>query len=180
MQAIRLNCWRPLNSARENGGSNEFLVKYLGYGELQKPGLEDMCKFVQSTIKASRKSKQNSMSKGYFTLSSEECILESDGSQDIFVDDNSKLVFRTRRILFCAVYEIDPKIFFLTYQFGKTADVLQCHVMKCRSKKEAKCLAKQAGALFKDLAFSLNRRLKTNSTLTSQENVSSLHSRDYL
>lgn len=174
MQALSLSCTRPLKSkARTNDddGVTMFSVKYLGQGELEKPGLEDMCTFVHSICGRVRKSKQKDILKGDFILSNENCSLKPNAQDSI----DSTLVFRTRRIQFSGVYELNPKIFFFTYQFGKTADVLQCHVLKCRNKKEAKRLAKQAGILFKDIAFSLNRRLKD--TLNYKPQLSSLGSR---
>lgn len=139
-------------------------VKYLGQGELEKPGLEDMCTFVHKICETSKKSKQKYILKGDFILSNENCSLKPSGEDAM----ESTLIFRTRRIQFCGVYERNPKIFFFTYQFGKTSDVLQCYVLKCRNKKEAKCLAKQAGILFKDIAFSLNRRIKDTASYRSQ------------
>ncbi|XP_028394434.1 uncharacterized protein LOC114518619 [Dendronephthya gigantea] len=155
MQSPLLSCMSPVKSTSDEGAPT-FSVKYLGQAELEKPGLDDMCTFVRSICESVKKSKQKDVLKGDFILSNENCSFTSSG-HDIH---DSTLLFRTRRIQFCGVYELNPKIFFFTYQFGKTADVLQCHVLKCRNKKEAKLLAKQAGIMFKDIAFSLNRRLR--------------------
>ena len=176
MQALSLSCVRKFKSkgptSNDDEGVQMFSVKYLGQGELEKPGLEDMCTFVHAMCaETAGKSKQKDFMKGDFILSNENCSLKPNAKDSI----DSTLVFRTRRIQFCGVYEPNPKIFFFTYQFGKTADVLQCHVLKCRDKKEAKCLAKQAGILFKDIAFSLNRRLKDTPNYRPQS--SSLGSR---
>lgn len=173
MQALRFKCMRRVKS--NTCGEDEatmFAVKYLGQGELEKPGLEDMCKFVDSLCKAIKKSEQKYIIKGNFTLSRENCYLKPSEKDSV----ESPLVFRTRRIQFCGVYGANPKIFFFTYQFGKTADLLQCHAFKCKSRKEAKCLAKEAGLLFKDLAFSLNRRLKQDTSKSSRSPLSSLGS----
>lgn len=170
MQSPLLSCMGPVKSTNDEGMST-FSVKYLGQGELEKPGLEDMCTFVRSICETVKNSKQKDVPKGDFTLSNENFSFTSNGHNI----HESTLVFRTRRIQFCGVYELNPKIFFFTYQFGKTADILQCHVLKCRNKKEAKLLAKQAGIIFKDIAFSLNRRLKDTPNYKSQ--LSSLGSR---
>ena len=162
MQARKLSCVRLLKSKNcdsDDGINGKFSVKYLGQGELERPGLEDMCEFVHSVSVDGRKSKQKDILKGDFILSNENCSIKPTVRESL----ESPLVFRTRRIQFCGVYEVNPKIFFFTYQFGKTADVVQCHVLKCKSKKEAKRLAKEAGLLFKDLAFSLNRRVRDSS-----------------
>ena len=172
---VPLSCIRIFNSKTPMTCDSEeapmFAVKYLGEGELEKPGLEDMCTFVHSICRTLKKSKQKYILKGDFALSAENCSLKPYAQDNI----NSTLIFRTRRIQFCGVYQLNPKIFFFTYQFGKTADVLQCHVLKCKNKKEAKSLAKQAGVLFKDIAFSLNRRLKNTPNYRPQ--LSSLGSR---
>lgn len=159
---VSLSCTRimksksPIHRKEECNESMMFPVKYLGQGELQKPGLEDMCTFVKSMYRRVKNSKGKDVVEGKFILSHENCSLKLNAQHSV----DSTLQFRTRRIQFSGVYELNPKIFFFTYQFGKTADVLQCHVLKCRNKKEAKCLAKQAGELFKEIAFSFNRRLK--------------------
>ena len=165
MPARSLGCIRQFKSkgpTNDNKGTKMFPVKYLGQGELEKPGLEDMCTFVHGIPGTVRKSKQKDIVKGDFCLSNESCTLKPSTQDSI----DSTMVWRTRRIQFCGVYELNPKVFFFTYQFGRTADVLQCHVLKCKNKKEAKCLAKQAGTLFKDIAFSLNRRHKSAPNFT--------------
>ena len=170
LSCIRIMKSKASTNCEDQGDeSKTFSVKYLGQGELEKPGLEDMCTFVQSMYRRVKKSKRKDILEGKFTLSQENCSLKPNAQQSI----DSTLVFRTRRIQFSAVYELNPKIFFFTYQFGKTADVLQCHVLKCRNKKEAKCLAKQAGELFKEIAFSLNRRLKNTPNYRPESSLGS-------
>lgn len=159
----------PKHCEDQGDESKTFSVKYLGQGELEKPGLEDMCTFVQSIYREIKKSKRKDVLEGNFVLSHENCSLQLNGQHSI----DSTLLFRTRRIQFSAVYELNPKIFFFTYQFGKTADVLQCHVLKCRNKKDAKCLAKQAGELFKEITFSLNRRLKNTPNYRAESSLGS-------
>ena len=166
----RVRQFKSKRSTKDGEGTKMlFSVKYLGQGELEKPGLEDMCTFVHGISGTVTKSKQKDILKGDFILSNENCTFKPNTENNV---DSTK-VWRTRRIQFCGVYKLNPKIFFFTYQFGKTADVLQCHVLKCRNKKEAKCLAKQAGAMFKDIAFSLNRRLKNTYTQNYTPQLSS-------
>lgn len=157
----RLNCMKPMKSKkpdhRESTESESvFTVKYLGFGQLERPGLEDMCNFVYSTCKT-QKSKLRDVQKSDFLLSKQEFSILS--SQD---NHDSPLVFRIRRIQFCGVYQVNPKIFFFTYQFGKTADTVDCHVLRCKTRKEAKTLAKEAAVFFKDAVFSLHKELENN------------------
>lgn len=162
MESFRLNCMKlfiPKKHDHRTEFKEEFTVRYLGSGQLERPGLEEMCSFVEATTHNRRKSKERKLQKRNLTIS------EQDFSITLSLADSitSPLVFKIRRIQFCAVYQLNPKIFFFTYQFGKTADTVDCHVVMCKSKKQAKILAKEASVLFKDATFSLHKQLHLES-----------------
>ena len=129
-----------------------FTVKYLGADRLERPGLKDICNLVQGMCKG-QKSHLKHVQNREFVISNEDFSMASSPN-----GGELPLVFRIRRIQFCGVYQANPKIFFFTYQFGKTADTVDCHVIQCKTKKEAKTLAKEASVLFKDAIFSLHKQ----------------------
>ena len=153
MESLALRCMKSLTSKKSHGSQSRctFAVRYLGSGQLTRPGLEEMCTFVHTTFEE-RKSKLKQLRKGSLVTSMEDFVITS--CQNGL---DSPLVFKIRRIQFCGVYKINPKIFFFTYQFGKSADTVDIHVVMCKSNKEAKTLAKEAAVLFRDVTFSLHK-----------------------
>ena len=159
MEHFRLNCIKPQWKKHDHGAElkGTFTVRYLGSEQLERPGLEEMCTFVNATWKT-KKSKERTLHKRNLVISEQDLSITSRPADS----NDSSLVFKIRRIQFCGVYQVNPKIFFFTYQFGKTSDTVDCHVVMCKSKKQAKILAKEAAILFKDATFSLHKRLENH------------------
>ena len=92
----------------------------------------------------------------------QKCMLVLSGHEFTLVPNDRivepALMFKIRRIQFCGVYEVNPKVFFFTYQSGKTADTVQCHIITSKTKKETKIIANEPGMLFKHAIFSLYKR----------------------
>ena len=159
MKSFVMTCMKFLKSEKSDipESKRTFTVRYLGSEQLERPGLEEMCTFVNATWET-KKSKERRRLRRNLVISEQDFSITSSPADSI----DSSLVFKIRRIQFCGVYQVNPKIFFFTYQFGKTSDTVDCHVVMCKSKKQAKILAKEAAVLFKDATFSLHKRLENH------------------
>ncbi|EDO49442.1 predicted protein [Nematostella vectensis] len=120
-----------------------YTVRYLGCEELYKPGLQQMCETVND-IYVSQKSRLRKLNHCFLTVTSDAVILRE---QDSTEDDGR--TFHLRRILYCGVYSRVQRLFFFNYQSGAKGDVVNCHIILCSSKEEAKSLAKVLSKAFK-------------------------------
>ena len=121
-----------------------YTVTYLGCDTLYKPGLPEMCDAVNMML-CYHKAKLKSKACFTLCLSKQELTLrDQDGTEA------EERVFGLRRILFCGVYKPKQNIFFFNYQFGPKGEQVDCHVVVCKSKRDAKSLAEVIRKAFRE------------------------------
>lgn len=132
--------------------SPNFEVKYLGSEILTRPGLGEICNTVDK-IYTQCKPKLKTMDKYCLTVSGKELTL-----RDMESTEDEEKTFRVRRILYCGVAQNHQKIFFYNYQFSTTADEVECHVVLCTTKEEAKIVAKVISKAFLHAQVEFHKR----------------------
>lgn len=147
-----------------------YSVIYLGCETLYKPGLSEMCDAV-GMIYYQKKYKLKSLGHYSLTLSKQELSLRDQDSTE-----DEERVFGMRRILFCGVYKPKPTIFFYNYQFGPKGEQVDCHVLLCKNKREAKSLAEVIRKAFREAQHDAHIQEVANRKLHARGLTESLNS----
>lgn len=132
-----------------------FLVQYIGYDELKLPGFNEICDSVNKQyqrVKPELKTFQRSM------LSVTKEGIELCGS-DVSSSSIGEL-FKPRRIRYCGVDKQHQRVFSFNYQYGNKSEDVHLHVIVCRSKEDAKTVAKMLASVFKRVSKEMHQKEK--------------------
>ncbi len=142
-----------------------FIAQYLGFVEIKSPGLDEICENVDKMY-TQAKPFMKTLEKA--TLKIVQDGIEIGPKSDAEI--NSKL-YKFRRILYCGVDKQHRRVFSFNYQYGSRAENIHLHVIVCRTKEDAKHLAKRLGDIFRDISVELHRKEKEDKRKHS-ENLS--------
>lgn len=142
-----------------------FIAQYLGFVEIKSPGLDEICENVD---------KMYTQAKPFLkTLEKATLRIVDEGIEigpKTDTDADSKL-YKFRRILYCGVDKLHRRVFSFNYQYGSRAENIHLHVIVCRTKEDAKNLAKKLGDIFRDISVEMHRKEKEDKRKHS-ENLS--------
>ena len=146
------------------GENTSFVVQYLGFVEIKLPGLDEICENVDKMYTQSKP----------FLKTYEKTALRL-GKEGIEIgpknEEVGKQFFKYRRILYCGVDKQHRRIFSFNYQYGSRAENIHLHVIVCKTKEDAKHIAKMLGEIFRDISSELHKREKEDKRRHS-ENLS--------
>jgi len=158
----------------------DFNVQYLGFKELKSPGLEEFVENV-NLMYENAKPCLKIIEKSIMTLSNDSIIIKTDDvatkktkklkktlsqpieepSDNAFTEkENTDQIFKPRRILYCGIDSNHQRVFSFYYQFDKRAENIHLHVLCCKTKDDAKHIAKYLAIVFKNIQSDLHRKEK--------------------
>ena len=137
------------------GENTSFVVQYLGFVEIKLPGLDEICENVDKMY-TQAKPFLKSYEKTALRIAKEGIEI---GPKN---EDVGKHFFKYRRILYCGVDKKHRRVFSYNYQYGSRAENIHLHVIICKTKEDAKHLAKLLGEIFKDISSELHKKEKEN------------------
>ena len=129
-----------------------FVAQYLGFVQIKSPGLDEICENVDKMYTRAKQAK--SFEKTILRFM-KEGIEMGPKSEDV-----GKQFFKFRRILYCGVDKQHRRVFSFNYQYGSRAENIHLHVVVCKTKEDAKNLAKKLAEIFKDISIELHKREK--------------------
>eukprot|EP00794_Sanderia_malayensis_P003568 gene3568-4072_t len=142
-----------------------FTLQYLGFVEIKSPGLDEICENVDKMYTQAKPFLKN-LEKTTLNIVKDGIDIGPKSDADL----NSKL-YKFRRILYCGVDKKHRRVFSFNYQYGSRAENIHLHVIVCRTKEDAKNLAKRLGDIFKDISVEMHRKEKEDKRKHS-ENLS--------
>jgi len=146
------------------GENTTFVVQYLGFIEIKLPGLDEICENVD---------KMYAQAKPFLKSYEKTSLVTAKEGIEIGPkhDELGKHFFKYRRILYCGVDKQHRRVFSFNYQYGSRAENIHLHVIVCKTKEDAKHLAKRLGEIFKDISSELHKKEKEDKRRHS-ENLS--------
>lgn len=146
------------------GEYTSFVAQYLGFVEIKLPGLDEICENVDR-IYTQAKPFLKTCEKTTLRITKEGIEI---GPK---TEEMGKHFFKYRRILYCGVDRQHRRVFSFNYQYGYRAENIHLHVIVCKTKEDAKHLAKKLGEIFKDISSELHKKEKEDKRRHS-ENLS--------
>ena len=146
------------------GENTTFVVQYLGFVEIKLPGLDEICENVD---------KMYAQAKPFMKSYEKTSLVTAKDGIEIGPrnEELGKHFFKYRRILYCGVDKQHRRVFSFNYQYGSRAENIHLHVIVCKTKEDAKHLAKRLGEIFRDISSELHKKEKEDKRRHS-ENLS--------
>eukprot|EP00112_Aurelia_sp_Birch-Aquarium-sp1_P008813 Seg1981.2 transcript_id=Seg1981.2/GoldUCD/mRNA.D3Y31 product="Low density lipoprotein receptor adapter protein 1" protein_id=Seg1981.2/GoldUCD/D3Y31 len=141
-----------------------FVTQYLGFVEIKSPGLDEICENVDKMY-TQAKPFMKTLEKTTLKINKEGIEI---GPKNEEIE--SKL-FKFRRILYCGVDKQHRRVFSFNYQYGSRAENIHLHVIVCKTKEDAKNLAKKLAEIFREISIELHKKEKEDKRRHS-ENLS--------
>ena len=133
---------------KERGDTQSYEVKVLGSALCSHPGADEICRAMGEKYTASR-DRINKIPSQNMTVTSKGIQLE----KGLTGSDGSLKKFVIERIVYCGVDKQHQKIFGFFYRAPDNLyGGLDCHVVECRSKKDAKHIALRFSHIFQQMA----------------------------
>lgn len=156
-----------------------YSVQYLGHVELKSPGLNEIIETVNKMYHHA-KPYLKSLEKSLLTLNRDGITIKQYGvpRRDVEEEESleSEILYKPRRILYCGVDKQHQRVFSFNYQFGARAENIQLHVLVCKTKDDARHVAKYLAQLFKRISTDMHRKEKEDKK-QHQEGLTKLKAR---
>ena len=135
------------------GENTSFVVQYLGFVDIKLPGLDEICENVD---------KMYTQAKPFLKTYEKTTLRSAKEGLEIGPknEEVGKHFFKYRRILYCGVDKQHRRVFSFNYQYGSRAENIHLHVIVCKTKEDAKNLAKMLSEIFKDISSELHKKEK--------------------
>lgn len=146
------------------GEYTSYSAQYLGFVEIKLPGLDEICENVDKMYNQAKP----------FLKTYDKTTLRITKEGIEIGPKNEELgrhFFKYRRILYCGVDRQHRRIFSFNYQYGNRAENIHLHVIVCKTKEDAKHLAKKLGEIFRDISSEQHKKEKEDKRRHS-ENLS--------
>ena len=148
----------------------EILVHYLGYVEVKSPGFNEICDTVNKMYQRA-KPYIKSLDKSLLALNRDGIRIKQDIAsikKDDVIDSTEgahrpleiENIYKPRRVLYCGVDKQHQRVFSFNYQFGARSENIHLHVVVCKTKDDARSVAKYLAQLFRRISKEVHQREK--------------------
>ncbi|XP_012553967.1 low density lipoprotein receptor adapter protein 1 [Hydra vulgaris] len=134
-------------------------LQYLGFAELKAPGLPEICVKVNNMYLAAKPSLKT-FDKTQVTLSRAGITLKQ--------NNENEYIYKPRRIIYCGVDKQHQRVFSFNYQYGLRAENIHLHVLVCKTKEDARMIAKYLGQVFKIISKDEHEKDKKDKQMHSE------------
>ena len=134
-------------------------LQYLGFAELKAPGLPEICVKVNNMYLAAKPSLKT-LDKTQVTLSRAGITLKQ--------NNENEYIYKPRRIIYCGVDKQHQRVFSFNYQYGSRAENIHLHVLVCKTKDDARLIAKYLGQVFKIVSKDEHEKDKKDKQMHSE------------